>query len=222
MNKILVGGFVVGMLETNCWVLHREGEQKAVVVDPGDAGEALAEAIARQGLQIAAIVLTHAHFDHIGGVREIKKAASAPLYLCERENRLDHDPGLNLSAMYHRPATVQPDVWLRDGEEVSIAGMRVRCIWTPGHTEGSCCYYLEETGEEESGAACPPILLSGDTLFRCSVGRTDFPTGSEEALARSIREKLYTLREETRVFPGHGDVTSIGYEKQHNYVVPAI
>ena len=223
MNRVLISGYVVGMLQTNCWFLRREGWQEAVVVDPGDAGQQLTEAIERQGMRITAILLTHAHFDHIGGVKEMRKATNAPLFLCDRERRLDHDPGCNLSSMYDRPVTVQPDTWLRDGEEGMLAGMTFRCIWTPGHTEGSCCYYIEETGtEDEQGTTCPPILLTGDTLFRQSVGRTDFPTGSEEALSRSVREKLYVLPEETLVFPGHGDATQIGYEKGHNYVVPAI
>lgn len=217
-EKILIKGYVVGMIQTNVYFLHREGEKEAVLVDPADHGEALVREAERQGLKITAVLLTHAHFDHIGGVREVVQKTGAKVYISELEKRLIHDTDANLSAEYGNPKTVEPDVFLRDGETVTLAGMNIRCISTPGHTEGSCCYYIEETGED-AGRPCPPILLSGDTLFEESVGRTDFPTGSMSALVRSVKERLFALPDDTLVYPGHGGMTQIGHEKQFNAMV---
>lgn len=216
--KVVVNGYVVGMIQTNVYFLHREGEREAVLVDPADHGSALTDEAERLGLKITSILLTHAHFDHIGGVKEMVQRTGAKVYISELEQRLIYDTDANLSAEYRNPKTVEPDVLLRDGETVTLAGMNIRCISTPGHTEGSCCYYIEETGRN-SGKPCPPILLSGDTLFEESVGRTDFPTGSMSALVRSVREKLFTLPDDTLVYPGHGGMTQIGHEKQFNAMV---
>lgn len=217
-EKILVNGYVVGMIQTNVYFLHREGHKEAVLVDPADYGKELVEMARKQGLTIGTILLTHAHFDHIGGVREAAEESGARVYIGDAERHLIQDTSANLSSEYNRPVTVKPDVFLRDGETVELAGMTIRCISTPGHTEGSCCYYIENTGRDEKGA-CPPILLSGDTLFQESVGRTDFPTGSMSALVRSVREKLFVLPDETLVYPGHGGMTQIGHEKQFNAMV---
>lgn len=227
-GRVVIGGYIVGMIQTNVYYLHREGNPETILVDPADQGDALVDALEGMGLSIAAILLTHAHFDHIGGVTDVKKRTGASVYICEKETRLIHDTEANLSAMYHRPTTVEPDVFLRDGEYRTIADITFRCIWTPGHTEGSCCYYIEDTGAEsadqasvdsstvQTGAKCPPILISGDTLFEESVGRTDFPTGSMSSLVRSVREKLLILPDNTLVYPGHGGMTTIGHEKQFN------
>ncbi len=113
---------------------------------------------------------------------------------------------MNISEMAGRACTLKANEFLKDGQEMTIEGMTFRVILTPGHTSGSCCYYFEEEH----------ILVSGDTLFQESVGRTDFPTGSYSELIRSIKEKLFVLPDDVRVYPGHGESTSIGYEKIHN------
>ncbi len=113
---------------------------------------------------------------------------------------------MNVSEQAGRACATFADVYVKDGEEYTLAGMEFRVIATPGHTAGGACYYFAEAG----------ILISGDTLFEESVGRTDFPTGSMGTLVRSIREKLFVLPEDTRVYPGHGDSTVIGHEKEHN------
>jgi glyoxylase-like metal-dependent hydrolase (beta-lactamase superfamily II) len=113
---------------------------------------------------------------------------------------------MNVSAQAGRACSTYADVYVKDGQEISLEGMTCRVIATPGHTAGGCCYYFEEAG----------ILLAGDTLFAESVGRTDFPTGSMGTLVRSIKEKLFTLPEDTRVYPGHGESTTIGHEKKCN------
>ncbi|HAB93945.1 MAG TPA: MBL fold metallo-hydrolase [Lachnospiraceae bacterium] len=213
MKKIVLGCYVVGMIQTNFYYLHREGEKETIVFDPADYGKELYEELTKQGLTVKAIFLTHGHFDHIYGVEALRKASGAPVYASAFEKELLLDPELNTSIQY-RSCTVTADRYLIDGESVTEAGIRLTMLSTPGHTEGSCCYYIEakETGDE-------PILLSGDTLFEGSVGRTDLPTGDMHDLVDSIRTKLYVLPDNTQVYSGHGGPTSIGYEKKHNYFV---
>ena len=210
--RIIVKGYRVGMMPTNFYYMHLEGSQDAVVFDPADSGKELADVLQQEGLTIRAIFLTHAHFDHIFGVKAMKEATGAPVYAYEGEKGLCGSSQLNQSAMVGRPCTVEPDVWLKDGEVTELCGIRLKTLATPGHTEGSCCCYAED---EEGGH----FLISGDTLFEESVGRTDLPTGSFSDLARSIREVLFGLPDDTLVFPGHMGETTIGHEKQFNYMV---
>ena len=130
---------------------------------------------------MAAILLTHGHFDHIWGAQKLRALSGAKIYACGEEEALLLDAGMNVSEMAGRACTVKANEFLRDGEERTIEGMTFRVILTPGHTAGSCCYYFEKDG----------ILVSGDTLFQESVGRTDFPTGSFSEIVRSIKEKLF-------------------------------
>ena len=210
--KIIVKGYRVGMLPTNFYYMHLEGSADAVVFDPADSGKELADILKREGLTIRAIFLTHAHFDHILGVNAMKEATGAPLYAYEGEKALCGSAELNQSALLGQSCTVKPDFWLKDGEETELCGIRLKTFATPGHTEGSCCFYTED---DEGGH----YLISGDTLFEESVGRTDLPTGSYSDLVRSIREVLFALPDDTMVFPGHMGGTTIGHEKQYNYMV---
>ena len=212
MKKIRIGCYVVGMVQTNFYFLHLEGEKETIVFDPADYGKEIYDELTRQGLEIKAIFLTHGHFDHIMGVKALKEACGAPVYASALEKDLLTDPYLNTSAQYGRSCVVEPDHWLVDGETVTAAGITLRMISTPGHTEGSCCYYIEETGGD-------PILLSGDTLFENSVGRTDLPTGDMHDIVESIRTKLYKLPDNTQVYTGHGGSTTIEHEKKYNYFV---
>ena len=212
MKKIRIGCYVVGMVQTNFYFLYLEGEKETIVFDPADYGKEIYDELTRQGLEIKAIFLTHGHFDHIMGVKALKEACGAPVYASALEKDLLTDPYLNTSAQYGRSCVVEPDHWLIDGETVTAAGITLRMISTPGHTEGSCCYYIEETGGD-------PILLSGDTLFENSVGRTDLPTGDMHDIVESIRTKLYKLPDNTQVYTGHGGSTTIEHEKKYNYFV---
>jgi len=206
MGEIKIGRMVLSMCQTNCYFLYREDSKDCILVDPADQGANIYNALSRNGFTIQAILLTHGHFDHIWGSKEVRELSGVRMYAYEQEKELLNSERLNVSKGAGRPYTVDADVYLKDGEELTIAGITFRCIATPGHTVGSCCYYIPEAG----------FLISGDTLFQESVGRTDLHTGSMQALVASIKEKLFVLPEETKVYPGHGDSTTIGYEKKYN------
>lgn len=214
MSKIVIGCYMIGMVQTNFYFLHREGETETIVFDPADYGKEIYEELSKKGLQIKAIFLTHGHFDHILGVRALKEACGAPVYASALERDVLEDPELNTSITMGRSCTVKADRYLIDGESVTVAGITLKMLSTPGHTEGSCCYFIDagQTGGD-------PILISGDTLFEESVGRTDLPTGDMQDLVESIRTKLYVLPDKTQVFCGHGGSTTIEHEKKYNYFV---
>lgn len=206
MANIKIGRLMLGICQTNCYFLYKEGSNEVIFIDPADKGEYIYETLKEKGFQVAGILLTHGHFDHIWGTNKLRELSGAPIYAYEEEKVLCENAVNNVSDQVGRPYTVIPDKYLKDGEEVTIAGMTCKVIATPGHTVGSCCYYFEEDG----------ILISGDTLFQESVGRTDLATGSSSAIVRSIREKLFVLPDEVKVYPGHGDVTDIAHEKKYN------
>ena len=200
----------LGDLATNCYIIVNHETNECIVFDPAAEAETLKEIFDTPSFCLKAIFLTHGHYDHIGAVQELKEAYGVPVYASKEENeQVLGKVGVNLSAMFGKPVTLQADEVLKDGQKVDIIGTTIICILTPGHTAGGMCYYNEEL---ES-------LIAGDTLFCGSMGRTDFPTGSEGVLLRSIREKLYVLPDETKVFPGHMDSTTIGWEKESNIVV---
>lgn len=212
MADIKIGRMVLGTCGTNTYFIYREDVKRAIVVDPADYGNHIYESLQKNGLQVAAIILTHGHFDHIWGVEALKNAAEEAqnekilVYCNEAEKELLSDAKKNISAQAGRACTLEADVYLTDGETCTIEDMEFKMIATPGHTIGGCCYYFAEAH----------LLISGDTLFQESVGRTDFATGSMSTLVRSIKEKLFLLPDETKVYPGHGDSTTIGSEKKYN------
>lgn len=206
MSDIKIGRMTLGVCATNCYFLYREGASEVIFVDPGDRGADIYEALRKKGLKVAAILLTHGHFDHIWGAQKLRELSGARIYALDAEKVVCQDAYVNVSAQAGRKATIDPDEWLTDGQEISFAGIAQKVIATPGHTIGSCCYYVPEAG----------FLIAGDTLFAGSVGRTDFPTGSMSRLVRSVKEKLFALPDETKVYPGHGEETTIGEEKQYN------
>ena len=206
MGEIKIGRMVLGVCQTNCYFLYREHSKECIFVDPADQGANIYKAMTKNGFKIAAVLLTHGHFDHIWGTKELCELSGAKLYALDAEKEVLQDARKNVSSQVGRAYTTDADVYLKDGEEMTIADMTFQVIATPGHTAGGCCYYFKEAG----------FLVSGDTLFQDSVGRTDFPTGSMGTLVRSIKEKLFVLPDETKVYPGHGDNTTIGHEKVYN------
>ncbi len=201
-----VDRIILGQLDTNTYFIYDEDKGKALVVDPADNGAEIYKAITNSGLTVAAILLTHGHFDHITGVEELRELSGAKVYASIEEKDVLEDAENNMTAEGGKTFTVNADVFLNDLEEVDIEGMNFKCIITPGHTKGSCCYYFENE----------KILISGDTLFEGSIGRSDFPTGSFAKLLRSINERLIVLPNDVRVYPGHGNFTTIEDEKKYN------
>ncbi len=206
MSEVKIGRMMIGSYQTNCYFLFREETKKAIVIDPADAGGQIYDKLTQNGFSVEAILLTHGHFDHIWGSKELREVSGAKIYALDKESALCENSHNNVSEWAGRAYTVVPDEYVQDGTELTFDNITLKVISTPGHTIGSCCYYVEKAG----------ILISGDTLFQESTGRTDFPTGSMSSIVRSIKEKLFVLPDATKVYPGHGDSTTIEHEKKYN------
>ena len=198
---------VLGPVETNVYLVVNEETKESFVVDPADHADVIEEQIESTGATPTAILLTHGHYDHIGAAAALRERYKIPVMVMKAEEELLECPQLNLSAGHGLDTGLKADRLLNDGEEIAPAGVSIKVLHTPGHTGGGACYYLKEQG----------VLFAGDTLFKMSVGRTDFPTGDMNTLLESIREKLFVLPDETKVLPGHGPDTTIGFEKVHNF-----
>lgn len=198
--------FIIGMVSTNCYVVTNEETKECFMIDPGTFRPEIVSYIRSEGLTLKAILLTHGHFDHIMGIDGFLKEFPVPVYAHEEEKRLLENSRYNASEMYGDGYTFTSAVYVTDGQILNVAGMKIRVIYTPGHTIGGCCYYLEDE----------QVLFSGDTLFQESIGRTDLPTGSASALVRSVREKLLVLPEAVKVYPGHEEMTTIEIERKYN------
>jgi len=197
----------IGMLACNCSVIGDEASHEAIVIDPGDDVSGITAILDRYGLKVRMIAITHAHIDHIGGAQKLRQITGAPVYMHEDDAILAENLAMQASWLgCETPENPGIDTPAREGDTLRAGGIEAQVLHTPGHTQGSISLFLPLEKK----------LIAGDTLFRGSVGRTDLPGGDSNALARSIRGKLYTLPEETIVTPGHGDETSIGREKRSN------
>lgn len=206
MGKLQINRKVLGMVQTNCYLLINNETQEVVLVDPADQAKDLIAAIEQMKLKPAAILLTHGHFDHIGAVGSVAAHFQIPVYAGTDEADMLQDADLNLSGQLGTPMTVKVNRFLADQETFTVAGFAFKVFHTPGHTKGGVCYYIEADA----------VLFSGDTLFRDSIGRTDLPTGNMSALVRSVQNLLAVLPDETAVYPGHEAETSAGHEKKYN------
>jgi hydroxyacylglutathione hydrolase len=208
MSELDVRSFTVGPVQENAYIVRLPGASKAVLVDPGDESERLTRAIEELGVQVEAILITHCHFDHIGAVAELARVTGAPVYCPELERGVLADipswtpPGFGPFESYEADHTVQ------GGERLSLAGLEIDVVFTPGHSPGHVTYAI--------GSPAHPTLLSGDVLFQGSVGRTDLPGGDWNVLERSIGGLLRAFPTETIVYPGHMGVTTLGRERDTN------
>lgn len=209
MASVSVDYKVLGMVSTNCYFICNAETKETVIIDPADNYTAIVQRVEEKGYLPKAVFLTHGHFDHILAAKEVCNHYGIKSYSFVDEAEIAANSSLNLSSSFMGPFMLEVDEKVSDCEHIKVAGMDFKVIHTPGHTKGSCCYYLEEE----------KILISGDTLFCESVGRSDFPTGNGSTLSASIKNKLFVLPDDVSVFPGHGDSTTIAHEKTHNFYV---
>ena len=199
----------VGMLGCNCSIFGDETTREAIVVDPGDDIAEIVAILERHALRVKAIVITHAHIDHIGGAAKLKSLTGAPIHMNARDQEL-YD-ALPIQAgwlgMAQAPEQTGIDTQAREGDTLRLGETDFHVLHTPGHTPGSLCLWIPAEHK----------LIAGDTLFHDSIGRTDLPGGDGKQILRSIKDKLYPLPDDTIVIPGHGQNTTLGREKERNY-----
>ncbi len=204
---MIVESLVLGPVMTNTYLLYNPDEKHGVVIDPGMEPSPLLSRIREKELEIEAILLTHAHFDHIGGVREVRALTNAPVYVHELEADWLRDPRKNGSALFPGMPLINceaADYQLQGGEQLSLLGHNWQVVHTPGHSPGSITYVLES------------VIFCGDVLFKDSIGRTDLPGGDHDTLIRTLHDCILELPEDTRVLCGHGPETTIGREQTYN------
>ena len=210
MASLIRKTFPVPPLSCNCSILGDPDTKEAIIVDPGGHPERILEEVNALGLTVTRVLHTHAHFDHFLASGHIKRVTKAALCLHSDDRQLWDmlEVQCQMFGVPYVPAP-SPDWWLQDEEKVDVGNIVGAVVHTPGHTPGSLCFYYESEN----------VLLAGDTLFRGGIGRTDLWGGDARAIERSIRERLYSLKENTLVIPGHGPETQIGIERQHNAFV---
>ena len=197
----------VGLLQCNCSIFGDETTREALVIDPGDQIDDVLAVIAKHGLRVKAIVITHAHIDHIGGAAKLKAATGAPVYMNARDQELYDHIGTQAAWLgVEEPESTEIDAPADGGGTLVFGESTFHILHTPGHTQGSISLWIPAENK----------LIAGDTLFRDSIGRTDLPGGDSREILRSIHSKLLTLPETAIVVPGHGPNTTIGREKERN------
>ncbi len=207
MSNIIVVTNVLGSFATNCYTVANNETREAIIIDPADRGDFLIKMYKEQNFKPVAVLLTHGHMDHIGALQDIRKEyPDITVYAGIEEKDVLSNPNYNLSSMFGAAMITEADKYVADDENIMLLGTTIKCIHVPGHTKGGTCYYIPSEN----------ILFSGDTLFASSVGRSDFPTGDEDALLENIEKKLFVLPEETLVYPGHNTRTNIKREKMGN------
>lgn len=209
MKDLGVYYLVLGMVGTNTFLPYNKETKECLIIDPADEGDRIIAVIEEKKLLPKAVLLTHGHFDHIMAVNDLVAKYHLPVYISKKDEEMLSDPRKNGgSGLMGITATTKADHFLQDGEQLHFLNQDITFIETPGHTRGSGCYYFP----------AEKMLFSGDTMFRGDCGRTDLYGGDNPAIVRSIYKKLLTLPEDVEVFPGHMDMTTIGYERKHNVV----
>ena len=196
--------------DENTYIVYDENTKNGVIIDPGYKCDGILKSAADDGINIKYIFITHCHYDHIAYLEELREKTKSLLLSSEKGSINIGYPDINLSfsGLGYVLSAKKSDIILKDNEEFNIDGLNIKCIYTPGHTNDGVCYLFNNKK-----------LFSGDTLFLRSIGRHDLPTGNSDELINSIKNKLYILDDEIEVFPGHGESTSIGYEKKFNMFV---
>ncbi len=197
----------VGMLQCNCSVFGDENTREAIVIDPGDDIDQILAILQKHQLKVTAIVITHAHIDHIGGAKKMKEATGAPIWMNEKDQELYDN--LEMQAAWLRiptPGKTDIDISAKEGDMLRLNETDFHVLHTPGHTQGSLCLWIPSENK----------VVAGDTLFHQSIGRTDLPGGNLRQILSSIHTKLLTLPDEAIVIPGHGERTTIGHETEFN------
>jgi hydroxyacylglutathione hydrolase len=200
-------GLIVGLLEVNCYILGDEDTKEAVVIDPGGDEDAILDVLNTNGLQLKLIIDTHGHFDHVDANQPLKDATGAQIAIHELDAAALSQP--SQEAMFftgNRIRMSEADILLKEGDTLSFGKYRLKVLHTPGHTPGGISLILEDH----------PYVYVGDLLFAGSIGRTDFPGGSYEALINAVRTKIFPLGDNYIVYPGHGPVTTVAQERKYN------
>jgi hydroxyacylglutathione hydrolase len=197
----------VGLLQCNCSIFCDEQTREAIVIDPGEEIDKVTEVLEFHRLKVKAIVITHAHIDHVAGAHKLRALTRAPVYMNERDTELLD--ALDIQAGWlgvDTPPRTEVDIAANDGSVLHLGPAEFHVLHTPGHTQGSLSLWIPEENK----------LIAGDTLFRDSIGRTDLPGGNTRQILSSIKTRLFELPDQTVVFPGHGPETTIGREKERN------
>ncbi len=196
---------ILGALGTNCYIIYDQITKLGAVIDPAGDAQRLIDEIKNLKIDVKYIILTHAHIDHILALDDICNVFNAKVVIHTDDSTALNNDSYNLAMFFHtKSPNKKADIVVKDKDILKLGENELKFIHTPGHTKGSMCILVDD------------ILISGDTLFYVSIGRTDFYGGSYGTIMRSIKEKLFTLDDNTRVYPGHGEETTIGYEKQNN------
>lgn len=206
MSDLKIRALVLGMVQTNCYIIKNAITKEAIVVDPADDANRIYEYLNANDLVCKGILLTHGHFDHIMAAKELADLTGVKIHAHEAEEKLLQSPELNSSDRVGTAVSLTPDILLKDQEDMMLAGFKIKVIHTPGHTAGGACYYFVEQD----------VLMTGDTLFRENIGRYDLPTANGTHLLESIKNKLFILGDQVDVYPGHGIPSTMGHEKTHN------
>lgn len=195
---MVIKTYPLGEYGANCYLVINDKNREGIVIDPGANGAGLIKEIEKLTYNIKGILLTHAHFDHIGGVKELKDKYNIPVYVNQGEvdnSKVDN----NVYSKLPNDCSL-----INDGDVLNIGGINIKCLHTPGHSKGGMCFLIEDS------------VFTGDTLFQGSIGRTDFISGDFKTLIDSIQKKLITLDGDTKVYPGHGPSSTIMYERMRN------
>ena len=201
---MIIERLVVGPIEANCYIVADEKTKEGIVIDPGDDAEDILKRIQQLGLKIKYIVLTHSHFDHVSATAAVKKATDAKLAIHAADAKSLNDGMLaRLAGLVHQQVP-QPDILLKGWDDLSIGEVHFTVLHVPGHTAGGIALYGQD------------VVFTGDTLFKGSIGRTDLPGGNYDQIIDSINCRLLALDDDISVYPGHGDVTTIGLERENN------